>query len=144
MSKQIIVPDELLISAVLKQGTIIGAAKQLNMSARTVYTRMHNPRTRLLYESIKADMLRTAVAAWEDAADDALETQISIMQDLSISDAIRLQASQYLVSNVRSMKEDLRKAEAKIDILYQDAAAAESVEVFFEKHKDFLTRKDKK
>ena len=140
MARRKVIPDELIVAAVIKHGTIIGAAKQLGMSARTVYSRMHEPKTRLLYESLRADVLRASIADWESEQDSVLQTLLDIANDITVQPGVRMQSGQYFLADLRAMKQDLRKAEDKITELCREANVNAFAEEFITRHKDILER----
>ena len=73
--------DEVIISAIISEGSVKGAAASLNVSVRTLYERMRKPDFRELYATAKADILKAATAKLQGQLSAAIDTLSSIMKD---------------------------------------------------------------
>ena len=111
MAKTKSVPDEIIISALLQNGTIEKAAAAAGVSTRTIYDRMREQEFSGLYAHAKADMLRAAVQNMNDRLSLAIDVIAEIMQDNSANPATRLQACQTLLNVCGKYNELLNAAE---------------------------------
>ena len=73
--------DEEIISGLIAQGSIKGAAASLKCTARTLYDRMKSPEFKDLYAQAKADILKTATAKLQGNLCGAIDTLAKIMTD---------------------------------------------------------------
>lgn len=101
------VSDEVIISALMSNGTIKAAAAAVGVTERTIYDRMSNGDFKALYKSAKADVVRKAIFELNNQIGAAVETVVSIMQDDEINPAIRLQAAQTILNNANKFSERL-------------------------------------
>ena len=101
------ISDEVIISALISNGTIKAAAAAVGVTERTIYDRMNNGEFRALYKSAKADVVRKAIFELNNQLGAAVETVVEIMNDKEINPAIRLQAAQTILSNANKFSERL-------------------------------------
>lgn len=73
--------DEEIITALIAEGSIKGAAASLECAARTLYERMKKPEFKELYAQAKADILKTATAKLQGNLCGAIDTLTEIMTD---------------------------------------------------------------
>ena len=111
MAKTKTVSDEVIVSALLQNGTIEKAAAAAGVSARTVYDRMREQEFKGLYSHAKADLLRSAVVNMNEKLAAAVDEIADIMQDKTVNPAVRLQAAQTLLNNAGKYNELLTAAE---------------------------------
>lgn len=93
------ISDEVIISALMSNGTIKAAAAVVGVTERTIYDRMSNGEFKALYKSAKADVVRKAIFELNNQIGAAVETVVQIMNDETINPAIRLQAAQTILNN---------------------------------------------
>ena len=93
------ISDEEIITAVLSNGTLKGAAAAVGISERSIYDRMNSGEFQALYKSAKADLIRGAVVNLNMQLQDAINTVAEIMADKDNNPAIRLQAAQTILNN---------------------------------------------
>lgn len=101
------ISDEVIISALISNGTIKAAAAAVGVTERTIYDRMNNGEFKALYKSAKADVVRKAIFELNNQLGAAVETVVEIMNDKEINPAIRLQAAQTILSNANKFSERL-------------------------------------
>lgn len=101
------ISDEVIISALMSNGTIKAAAAAVGVTERTIYDRMSSGDFKALYKSAKADVVRKAIFELNNQIGAAVETVVSIMQDEEINPAIRLQAAQTILNNANKFSERL-------------------------------------
>ena len=101
------ISDEVIISALISNGTIKVAAAAVGVTERTIYDRMSSGDFKALYKSAKADVVRKAIFELNNQLGAAVETVVSIMQDDEINPAIRLQAAQTILNNANKFSERL-------------------------------------
>ena len=76
MSKRI--SDEIMISALIEEGSIKDAAASLHCAVRTIYERMKKPAFKELYAQAKTDMLRVATSKLQGQVTKAINTLAEI------------------------------------------------------------------
>lgn len=108
------ISDEVIISALISNGTIKAAANAVGISERSIYDRMSSGEFKALYKSAKADVVRKAIFELNNQIGAAVETVVSIMRDNEINPAIRLQAAQTILSNANKFSERLNIDENRI------------------------------
>lgn len=108
------ISDEVIISALISNGTIKAAANAVGISERSIYDRMSSGEFKALYKSAKADVVRKAIFELNNQIGAAVETVVSIMKDNEINPAIRLQAAQTILSNANKFSERLNIDENRI------------------------------
>lgn len=113
MAKQKEVADEVIISALLKNGTIRATAKAVGLSERTIYNRMGKAEFIGLYRGVKADIMRKAVFDINEQLGQAVKTVTDIMNDENTAPAVRLQASQFIINNASKLTDQLNSIEAQ-------------------------------
>ena len=73
--------DEEIITALIAEGSIKGAAASLKCTARTLYERMKKPEFKDLYAQAKGEILKTATAKLQGNLCGAIDTLTEIMTD---------------------------------------------------------------
>ena len=73
--------DEEIISGLIAQGSIKGAAASLECTTRTLYTRMKTPEFKELYTQAKGEILKAATAKLQGNLCGAIDTLNEIMTD---------------------------------------------------------------
>lgn len=73
--------DEAIITALIEQGSIKGAAASLKCTVRTLYERMKKPEFKELYTQAKSEVLKTATAKLQGNVCGAIDTLAQIMND---------------------------------------------------------------
>lgn len=73
--------DEEIISGLIAQGSIKGAAASLECTTRTLYTRMKTPEFKELYTQAKGEILKAATAKLQGNLCGAIDTLAEITQD---------------------------------------------------------------
>ena len=115
MAKGKAVSDELLISALLNNGTIKAAAAAAGVSERTLYDRMNEGQFQALYKAAKADLIRAAVFSLNSKVQAAIDTVAAVMQDENNNAAVRLQAAQTILNNAGKFAQRLAANEAQTE-----------------------------
>jgi len=113
MGREKEVSDEVILSALLKHGTVKETAKAVGLSERTIYNRMHNTEFIGLYRSVKADIMRKAVFDINEQLGLAVKTIVDVMTDEKTAPAVRLQASQIIINNANKLSDQLNQIEAQ-------------------------------
>ena len=108
------ISDEIIISALISNGTIKAAAAAVGVTERTIYDRMSNGEFKAAYKSAKADLVRKAVFELNNQLGAAVKTVVSIMNDEEINPAIRLQAAQTVLNNANKFAERLSADENSV------------------------------
>lgn len=114
MAKSKAVSDELLISALLNNGTIKAAAAAAGISERTLYDRMNDGEFQALYKGAKADLIRAAVFSLNSKVQAAIDTVTAVMQDENNNAAVRLQAAQTILNNAGKFAQRLQADETSV------------------------------
>lgn len=114
MAKGKAVSDELLISALLNNGTIKAAAAAAGVSERTLYDRMNEGQFQALYKAAKADLIRAAVFSLNSKVQAAIDTVAAVMQDENNNAAVRLQAAQTILNNAGKFAQRLQADETSV------------------------------
>ena len=73
--------DEEIITALIAEGSIKGAAASLKCTTRTLYERMKKPEFKDLYAQAKGEILKTATAKLQGNLCGAIDTLTEIMTD---------------------------------------------------------------
>ena len=73
--------DEEIITALIAEGSIKGAAASLECATRTLYERMKKPEFKDLYAQAKGEILKTATAKLQGNLCGAIDTLTEIMTD---------------------------------------------------------------
>ena len=73
--------DEEIITALIAEGSIKGAAASLECATRTLYERMKKPAFKDLYAQAKGEILKTATAKLQGNLCGAIDTLTEIMTD---------------------------------------------------------------
>lgn len=108
------ISDEVIISALMSNGTIKATAAAIGITERTIYDRMSNGEFQAMYKSAKADIVRKAIFELNNQIGAAVEIIVSIMSDQEINPAIRLQAAQTILNNASKFSDRLNIDENRI------------------------------
>ncbi len=108
------ISDEIIIAALMNNGTIKDAAAAVGISERTLYDRMNKGDFIEQYKSAKADLVRKAVYELNKQIGAAVNTVVEIMNDSSVNPAIRLQAAQTVLNNAKKFSERLNEDEQRV------------------------------
>ena len=111
MSKKSTVSDEVIISALMQNGTIREAASAAGIAERTIYDRMKDREFRSEYMAAKTDIVRAAVFTINGKLSEAVETVAEIMHDPNTNNAVRLQAAQTIINNAAKFAQRLQREE---------------------------------
>lgn len=103
--------DEQIIAALISTDTIGAAADSLQVSRQCIYNRMSSGQFQALYQSARADILRTAVHSLNTNLQQAIETTAAIMQAPDTNAATRLQAARIIIDNACRFIERLAAVE---------------------------------
>ena len=108
------VADEVIITALMENGTVKEAAAAVNLKERAVYDRMNNNNFKVLYKAAKADVIRNAVYRINSRLGEAIDTVSEIMTNQAVNPAIRLQAAQTIFTNADKFTERLHESEQRV------------------------------
>ncbi len=86
------IDDSAILAALVANKTIAAAARELQISPRTIYNRMQSGTFRTRLEALRADNLRDACATLQQGARLAALTLQELMLDETVPPAVRLQA----------------------------------------------------
>ena len=111
------VSNEVIIAALLTNGTIKETAAALKIAPRTLYDRMAEKDFKAEYAAVRADILRGTVATVTSQLAEAVNTVAEIMTDKAVNPATRLQAAQTIISTSVKLKDSLYREERLIDDL---------------------------
>lgn len=109
-----VISDEVIIAALMNNGTIKDAAAAVGISERTLYDRMNNGSFKEQYQSAKADLVRKAVYELNKQIGTAVNTVVEIMNDSTVNPAIRLQAAQTILNNANKFSDRLNGDEQRV------------------------------
>lgn len=99
MSKNKSVSDEMIVAALMENGTVAKTAKELGITTRTIHQRMKDPDFNLLYRQAKDELVRQAAAAFSGRFLKAVDTVAEIMDNPNVNPQTRLQAAQTVIAN---------------------------------------------
>jgi hypothetical protein len=105
------VENEVIIAALLQNGTMKEAAAAAGVSPRTIYDRMKDNEFRSEYMTAKNDVMRKAVFSMNEKLAQAVDTIAEIMTNKDNNPAIRLQAAQTLMNNAGKYSSILQEKE---------------------------------
>lgn len=108
------ISDEIIISALVTNGTATAAAKAVGISAKTIYDRMGNSDFLTLYRDVKADILRQSVTNLNGHISAAVQTVVSVMNDKENNAAVRLQAAQTILNTAAKFSKTLTEIETEL------------------------------
>lgn len=114
MAKTQTVSNEIIVAALLNNGTIKSTAAAVGISERTVYDRMNTGEFKALYFSAKADLIRNAVFNINAQLNAAINTVVDLMNDTENNPAVRLQAAQTIINTAAKFADRLSDDEAAI------------------------------
>ena len=89
--------DEQIIDALIRKGTVTGAAKELGMQRQTLYKRMKDKAFQDKFNEAKREFLRMATTSLQNSAQAAVATMHNIMCDETSAKQIRLNAASYIL-----------------------------------------------
>ncbi len=115
-----IISNEVIISALLKNGTIKAAASAIGITERSLYDRMNNGEFKALYMVAKADIIRKAIFELNNQIGSAVETIVEIMRNEDTNPAVRLQAAQTLLNNASKFALRLDSEEQQIYLQHEE------------------------
>lgn len=113
MSKTI--PNEVIIAALLEQGTIKGAAAVAGVSTRTIYDRLTENEFKAEYKAAKAAITRQAVCNINSRIAEAINAVGDIVKDTTVNPATRIQAAQLILNSAVKFGERLQAEEQSAD-----------------------------
>jgi len=114
--------DDALVLALACGATVEAAARQCDLSERTVYTRLKDPEFQRRVKQVRTDMVRRSAGLLSAASGEAVRTLLALMKE-SAPPAVRLGAARAVIElgmKVRELAEleaEVRELEAKIDAL---------------------------
>ncbi|MBH8566300.1 hypothetical protein I8748_29795 [Nostoc sp. CENA67] len=114
--------DDALVLALACGATVEAAARQCDLSERTVYTRLKDPDFQKRVRLVRTDMVRRAAGLLSAASGEAVRTLLALMKE-SAPPAARLGAAKAVLElgiKVRELAEleaEVRELEAKVDAL---------------------------
>lgn len=91
--------DEVIVGALLAEGSIKGAAASLGCVPRTLYERMKAESFKELYRSAKAETLRAVTAKLQDNIGIAVDTLKAVMMDAETAPQTRVNAAATILQN---------------------------------------------
>lgn len=74
-------PDEVIVAALMGQGSVRAAANQLGVMEDTLYKRMKKSSFKEAYTQAKADCLKTAAAKLQANSNKAVDTLVAVMEN---------------------------------------------------------------
>lgn len=113
MSKEKSVDDELIVAAILQQGTVRAAAESLNITPRTIYDRRRDVNFRTVYNDAISEVYRSAVYSINEKLSEAVNVAAEIMGDQTVNPSVRLQAAGLIINNAAKFSARLNQAEEK-------------------------------
>ena len=99
--------DELIIAALLDNGSVTKAAEALGINRQTIHARMQDDDFQEAYKAAKADLIRGAVYSINRRLSEAVEVVADIMRDSNANPATRLQACQTIINASTKLAERL-------------------------------------
>ena len=114
--------DDALVLALACGATVEAAARQCDLSERTVYTRLKDPDFQKRVRQVRTDMVRRAAGLLSAASGEAVRTLLELRKE-SAPPAARLGAAKAVLElgiKVRELGEleaEVRELEAKVDAL---------------------------
>lgn len=114
------ISDEVIITSLIKNGTVRASADAIGISEKTIHDRMRDGEFKVLYKIAKADIIRKAIFDLNNSLGEAVATTVEIMSDKSINPAIRLQAAQTILNNANKFAERLEQDENKVSQQRED------------------------
>ena len=73
--------DEAIVTALIAEGSIKGAAAYLHCKPRTIYDRMKTPSFKALYDQAKGEILKTVTAQIQGELSNSVKTLADIRDD---------------------------------------------------------------
>lgn len=99
------ISNEIIIIALLEQGSIRAAASALGIGEATIYKRMKNETFMQQYKEAKAECIKAATTRLQRISLLAANTLESIMNDEEVTPQVRLNAANAALSHVVKMTE---------------------------------------
>ena len=114
--------DDALVLALACGATVEAAARQCDLSERTVYTRLKDPDFQRRVKQVRTDMVRRSAGLLSAASGEAVRTLLALMKDAA-PPAVRLGAAKAVLElgmRIRELAEleaEVRELEAKVNAL---------------------------
>lgn len=89
--------NEQIIDALIRKGTVTGAAKELGMQRQTLYKRMKDKAFQDKFNEAKSEFLRMATTSLQNSSQAAVATLHNIMCDEKSKPQIRINAAAYIL-----------------------------------------------
>lgn len=105
------ISNEEIISALISNNTISGAAAAAGISSRAIYDRMGDKDFIAEYQAAKAAIVRQSVINLNNHIAGAINTIAEVMQNKETNAAVRLQAAQTILNSAAKFAERLEAAE---------------------------------
>ena len=105
------IDDEIIIAAILENGTVKAAADCLNITPRTIYDRRNEASFRMAYNDAVAEVYRSAVYDINRRLSEAVNVIGEIMNDANVNPAVRLQAAQTILNHAAKLESRLMTSE---------------------------------
>lgn len=87
------IPDDVIIDALVKGGSVRAASKKLGISERTIANRLQNVKFRQRYEDAKSSILTEAVEGMKQRVKLAVNTLTEVMQEKNNPATVRVSAA---------------------------------------------------
>ena len=116
--------EDALLLALACGATVEAAAKQCDLTDRTIYRRLQDPDFRARLQELRADMVKRAAAMLTAAATKAVQTLLSLQKE-SVSANVRLGAARAVLEIGIKVRElvDLESRIAALEAQARDEAA---------------------
>lgn len=121
MPKANVYSNAQLLEAITTHSTIEAAAQSVGCSKRTLYTRMQDGTFRAQLTAFRAERIRTAAAALDDAASKAIQTLTGILDNPDSTDGDKIRAATLILDSSPKYAARLESLESRT------AAAGESL-----------------
>ena len=114
--------DDALVLALACGATVEAAARQCDLSERTVYTRLKDPDFQLRVKQVRTDMVRRSAGLLSAASGEAVRTLLALMKE-SAPPAVRLGAAKAVlevglkIRELADLEAELRDLEEKVKAL---------------------------
>ncbi|QDU21273.1 hypothetical protein [Urbifossiella limnaea] len=114
--------DDALVLALACGATVEAAARQCDLSERTVYTRLKDADFQLRVKQVRSDMVRRSAGLLSAASGEAVRTLLALMKE-SAPPAVRLGAAKAVlevglkIRELADLEAELRDLEEKVKAL---------------------------
>lgn len=116
--------DDALVLALACGATVEAAARQCDLSERTVYTRLKDPDFQARVKQVRNDMVRRSAGLLSAASGEAVRTLLALMKDAA-PPPVRLGAAKAVLEIGMKIRE-LAELEAEVRELEQKVGALEA------------------